>query len=120
MRYNQDPIVVDADMSLSVTSTTIPLDQVFGYSVQAVYTTGGTLAGTLELQASCNHQEDNEKNVIVAGDWVTVKNSPVVLTGAGSYIWNVQDPNYLWARLVYTPDPSDTGTLNATVTTKGF
>jgi len=120
MRYNQDPIVVNGDMSASITSETIPLDQVFGYSIQAVYTTAGTLGGVLELQASCNHYEDNEKNVVVAGDWVTIANSPVTITGAGSYIWNIQDSNYLWARLVYTPAVSDSGSLNATVTSKGF
>lgn len=120
MRYSQDKIVTNGNMASSITSETVPLDQVFGYSIQAVYTTAGTLAGVLELQASSNHQEDNEKNVIVAGNWVTISGTPVTLTGAGSFIWNVQDPNYLWVRLVYTPGVGDSGTLNATVNTKGF
>ena len=120
MRYNQDPIVTNGDMSLPIVSDTIPLDQVYGYAIQAVYTTAGALGGVLEVQASSNHQEDNEKNVLVAGDWVTVKNSPVTLNGAGSFMWNITDPNYLWARLVYTPAIGDSGVLNATVTTKGF
>lgn len=120
MRYSQDPIVVNADMAGPIVSETVPLDQVFGYSIQAVYTTVGTLGGVLKLEASVNHQEDNEKNVVVPGDWVTITGSPVTLSGAGSFIWNVQNPNYLWVRLVFTPAVGDSGELNASVNTKGF
>jgi len=120
MRYSQDPILVNGNMSGALESETVPLDQVFGYSIQAVYTTSGTLGGVLQLQASSNHQEDNEKNVIVAGDWVTIASSAVTISGAGTFMWNVQEPNYLWVKLVYTPAVSDTGVLNATVNTKGY
>lgn len=120
MRYSQDSILKDGDMSEVLVSETIPLDQVFGYSVQAVYTTEAALGGVLQMQASSNHQEDNERNVIVEGDWVTIKNSSVTISGSGSFIWNMQEPNYLWARLVYTPAIGDSGVLNVTVNTKGF
>lgn len=120
MRYAPIQIVSAQSMAVAITSETIPLNQVFGYSVQANYATSGTLGGTLALQASDDHQEDNEKNVTRAGNWVTIEDSPVVLTGAGSFIWNVMNPNYLWFRLIYTPTGGDSGTLNAFATTKGF
>lgn len=120
MRYSQDSIVVNGNMANPITSETIPLDQVFGFAVQAVYTTPGALGGTLSLQCSCDHEEDNEKNVIVPGTWTTIANSSVVLAGAGNYVWNVSSPNYLWVRLVYVPALGDAGALQASCVTKGF
>lgn len=107
-------------MAVAITSRVVPLDQVFGYSVQADYATGGTLGGVLALQASVDHAEDNEGNVIRAGNWVTITDSPVTLTGAGSFIWNITSSNYLFFRLIYTPTGGDSGTLNAFCVTKGF
>lgn len=120
MRFNQDPIVVNGNMSANIVSETIPLDQVFGYSIQAVYTTSGTLGGVLQLECSNNHQEDNEKNIIVPGTWSVVSSSNITLTGAGNMMWNTESVNYLWARLTYTAAGGDSGTLNATCVTKGF
>lgn len=119
MRYAPTKIVNAGDMSDDIVSTIVPLDQVFGYSVQADYATAGTLGGTLALQASNDHRIDNNGNVTNAGNFVTITDTPVVLTGAGSFIWNVTSSNYLFMRLIYTADPSDTGTLNAYITTKG-
>lgn len=120
MRFAPIDIVVNGDMSSSITSTTVPLDQVFGYSVQAVYTTSGALLGVLQLECSNDHEEDNEKNVIVPGTWTPIANSNVTLAGAGNYVWNVTSSNYLWFRLTYTPAPLDSGVLNVSCVTKGF
>lgn len=120
MRYAPIEIVVNGDMAAGIVSETVPLDQVFGFAIQAVYTTAGTLTGTLSLEASCDHEEDNERNVIVPGTWTEIANSPVVLAGAGNYVWNVASPNYLWVRLVWVPGAMDSGNLNVTCVTKGF
>lgn len=120
MRYNQDPIVTNGNMANAITSQTISLDQVFGYSVQAVYTTSGTLGGVLKVECSNTHREDNEGNIIVPGTWTVVANSPVTITGAGDTVWNLESANYLWARVTYTPAMGDSGTLNVTCVTKGF
>lgn len=120
MRFAPINIVENGDMSTAITSETVPLDQVFGYSVQAVYTTVGTLGGTLQLECSNDHEEDNEKNVIVPGTWTVIANSPVVLAGAGDFTWNVTSANYLWVRLTYTPLITDSGVLNVSCVTKGF
>lgn len=120
MRYAPIEIVVNGDMSSAITSETVPLDQVFGLSVQAVFTTSGTLGGTLQLECSNDHVEDNEKNVIVPGTWTVIANSPLTISGAGDMVWNVAAVNFLWLRLTYAPAMGDSGTLNATCVTKGF
>ena len=117
MRYAPIDIVEAGNMASSITSETVPLDQVFGLSVQAVYTTGGTLAGVLSLQGSNTHEEDNEKNVLVPGTWTTI--SSVTLSGGGDTLWNVENSNYLWLRVVYAPAGGDSGTLNVVCVTKG-
>ncbi len=118
--HAQVQIVTSKSMAVAVTSDIININEYFGYAVQANYTTSGTLVGTLALQASVDHkQELVTGNVTNAGNFVTIPNSAVTLSGAGSYIWNVMEANYSFFRLIYTPGVSDTGTLNAFCTIKG-
>jgi hypothetical protein len=120
MRFSQTKMVVNGSMAADIVSGIIPIDQVVGYAVQADYTTSGSLGGTLSLEASSDHVQDINGNVTTPGNFVTITNSPVVLTGAGSYIWNIWTANYLYFRLRYTHAGGDSGTLNAVCTTKGF
>lgn len=120
MEHAQIPLAENVSMATNFASEPIAINYYFGYAVQAVYTTGGTLAGTFALQASVNHQVDTLGNVIVQGDFVEIEDSDFTITGAGSYVWNVRSPNYSYFRLVYAADPSDTGTLNAFATIKGI
>ncbi len=120
MLPSQKQIVTNKSMAVAITSDIIQINLYFGYSVQADYTTSGTLGGTLSLEASVDRRVDPQGNVLFAGNFVTITDSPVVLTGAGSYIWNVRDSNYSFFRLVYAPAGGDTGTLNAYSTIKGI
>lgn len=120
MQRAQIPFVVNQSMAASFQSIPILLDQMFGYAVTASYTTSGTLGGTLALQASADHRQDPEGNVLVVGNFDTITDSPIVIANAGSYTWNVRDTNYFWFRLIYTPAVGDTGTLNATANIKGI
>ena len=63
---------------------------------------------------------DNNGNVTNQGTFVDITGTPVTLTGAGSFIWNVTGPQYPFMRLVYTPAGGDTGTLNVFYYGKGF
>ena len=119
MRYAPIKIVDNAAMAAGVVSEAVPLDQVFGLSIQATYV-GSGIGGTLSLECSNTHQEDNEQNVIVPGEWVTMSGSVIQLTGPGSYIWNVEASNYLWVRLVYSESGEEDAILNAVCVTKGF
>jgi hypothetical protein len=47
MRYSQNPVITNGNMSGDLVGETIPLDQVLGYSIQAVYTPAGTFDGIL-------------------------------------------------------------------------
>lgn len=95
-------------MTGNITSTpVIPLNQSFGYSVQASWT--GTPTGTLKLQ--CSNDNTN---------WTDITASIQALAGsAGNYEWNVVMPMYLYAQLVYV-FTSSTGTLTATAVVKAF
>lgn len=110
------------DMSADITSNPILLDQDFAYAIQAIYTTVGSLGGSLSLQASLNYnpgtpQSGGAKN---DGDWTTITDSPETISGAGNFIWNVTSSNYQAVRLVYTATGGDTGTLSAFYKTRGF
>ncbi len=120
MEHSQKQIVTSGDMSDDIVSQIIGLNEYFGYAVQAKFTTSGTLGGVLALQASVNHKQDLQGNVLVAGDWDTIEDSPITLTAAGTFTWNLRDTNYSYFRLIYTAAGSDSGVLNAFCTIKGM
>lgn len=120
MLHAQTQFVTNQSMASTVVSNPVGINLYFGYAVQADYTTSGTLGGTFSLEASVDHRQDPEGNVLNQGTFVTITDSPLLITGAGSYIWNVRDPNYSYFRLRYEPDTGDTGTLNAYFTIKGI
>jgi hypothetical protein len=120
MRLTIATIVNNVSMASNITSSVIQLEYNWGYAVQANYSTSGTLGGTFQLQASCDYAIDFIGNVQNAGNWVTITNSPYTITGAGTYIWNIdRNANYPYARLTYTAAGGDTGTLFSIVTSKG-
>jgi hypothetical protein len=120
MLYAPIQIITSQTMAAAISSRIVALPLYFGYAVQATYTTSGTLGGSFAIQVSVDHDEDLNGNVTRAGTFVTLANSTVVITGAGSYIWNVSDSNYAYFKLIYTPAGGDTGTCNAFATIKGF
>jgi hypothetical protein len=86
------------------TSDAIPLDFLHGFSV--VLTTTSTATGTAKLQASVD-----------GSVWVDLPNSGatanIVVSGAGSALWNVAGACYKSARVVYT-NATNSGTLSVT------
>ena len=105
MRVTPDTILNAADMT-SNQSATQQLDQIFGYSVQAVYT--GSPTGTLKLQAS----NDNTS-------YVDIADSSNSITGAGETMWNVTSANYAYVKVVYTAS-SGSGSLTVKFFGRGF
>jgi hypothetical protein len=120
MRKTQAQFLTNKSMATTVISNPVALDQDFGYAVQVNFSTTGSLTGTFTLQASVDHRSDQAGNVLVVGNWVTLDESSYVISGAGSYLWNVTEAMYPFFRLVYTPAIGDTGTLNAFYQTRGF
>lgn len=113
-------LITNASMAADVVSPAQQLANVFGYSVQADYATSGSLGGTLSLEASVDHREDDKGNVLNAGNFVTITNSPQVISGAGAFIWNIESSMYPYFRVRYTHAGGDSGTLNVWFFLRGF
>lgn len=122
MRKSVKQFVTSQSMAADITSAVVGLDQDFGYSIQANYTTSGTLAGTLKLQASLDYNPGTMQSGGAAnsGNWVDIDGSSQTITGAGSFVWNVAEVMYPFVRLVYTHAGGDSGSLNAYYQTRGF
>lgn len=93
------------DMSGSISSSGIRLDQVEVYGVQAVFT--GSPVGTLKLQ------ESNDGT-----NWDDVTSSEKSVSAAGSESWENDSPGLELVRIVYTRT-SGTGTLVVIFNGKG-
>lgn len=119
MQFAVTHLVTGASMAATVTSPVIPISTMYGYGMQAVYTTSGTLGGIFQLYGSIDHKQDLQGNVLVAGNFAPVPNSAELITGAGNFIWDVTISNIPYVRLVYTPAGGDTGVLNVYSCIKG-
>ncbi len=99
------------DMSVDITSPVFICRFLDNVGIQLDWT--GAPVGTFAVQTSTDHEEDNQGNVSVAGNWITIPLSATI-TASGSpddakIAINQIDGAYL--RLVYTAT-SGTGSLN--------
>lgn len=112
--------VTNGDMSGNITSSITALAYLDNVGYQ--FNISGTPTGTLQVQVSADHAQDEFGNVTVAGNWVplTFNGSANVVITAGSPSPIYLDLNQLsapWIRAVYTAT-SGSGTLNAFITAK--
>lgn len=120
MRYDAVTILSAGDMSSSsLTSIGVDLQQMFGFSIQAVMTDAPV--GTLKLQVSNDIVQpslgtDPAANVT---NWIDYTGSSQSISAAGNFLWDVADANYRWVRAVYTKT-SGTGALTFTFFGKGI
>lgn len=99
-----------------LTSSTVHILNLDNIFLQANVT--GTPNGSISIQVSGDHVEDQEGNVLVAGNWIEVVALPVV----GAAVNFGEDLNQLgapWLRIQYT-NTSSTGVINAFVSGKGL
>lgn len=122
MRKALDRVLSAQSLASTVTGPACGLDQDFGYSIQAIYSTAGTLAGTFKLQASLNYNPGTPQSggAYNAGDWADIDGSSVLISGAGTWIWEDAQAMYPWVRLVYTAAGGDSGSLTQYFFTRGF
>ncbi len=106
VHVSNQQIVTNGDMSGNITSLSTNIDEVVSYCVQATFT--GSPVGSIKVQAS------NDPTLLGYGD---VTESIASVTGAGTYILNVEFPSYSYVQLVYTSS-SGSGTMNAKLNTK--
>jgi len=107
-------------LSATLNGAAMAIENLDGYSICASWTDGGSLVGSLKLQASNNALTDNVNSTAnSAAIWVDIPGSTVAVSGAGSQFWNVADANYAAYRIVWTRT-GGTGSLTAHHLIKGF
>ncbi len=118
MRYATVPIATAADMSADIASDGQDLNQVYTYSIQAVYT--GAPVGTLQLEISNDNPyiPSSGNPAVNVVNWIPYSGSTVAVSGAGSFMWNVLTTGNRWVRVTYTAT-SGTGSLDLRYSGKG-
>jgi hypothetical protein len=119
MAYNyvkiiEEQLVSGGDMSSNIVSTFFPINDaainrsVFKYSIQATWTGGASLGGTLAIRV---HND---------GTWVTINGTSVtVSTNADSVMWNFEGHSYKSVHLLWTHS-AGSGTLNVTINAQAY
>lgn len=108
-------IVNNVQMNSNINSEAIPLPNIYGFAVQAVYT--GTPTGTIKLQASVDaFKYASDINPQVPTNWNDIDNSSLIVSSAGIYTINFIGSFYTFFRFVYTDASGGTSTARVTVT----
>jgi hypothetical protein len=111
-------LVTDGAISADFTSPAMDIKQQDNVGVQLKWT--GDLSGEFRVEVSIDHQEDSQKNVRVAGNWVALTLNPAI-TAAGAPDDAYIDLNQLSApymRVIFDRT-SGTGVLNVNISLKG-
>lgn len=119
MKFDPVQILTNGNMTgtATINSEIIDCNQVWAYSIQAVYS--GTPSGTIKLQASAdivNLGADGSQPTI--SNWTDLSGTVALSGTAGSSMFTNANFGYRWVRLSYT-NSSGTGTLNAVINAKG-
>lgn len=100
MRVYNKKIETSVTMNASFNSAALQLYQMYGFSIQAVWT--GTPNGTFKLQCSSDPVTQINTPPVAPTNWSDVATSSQAVSAAGDYTWNVFEVMYNWVRLVYT------------------
>lgn len=111
MKLALDLIVNAGSMGADILSEAVSLDQVYGCSIQSVYT--GTPVGDLKIQVS-NDDVPLSSQIV---NWFDV-GTTVNIAAAGSNLQKFDFVPYKWLRVFYDRT-SGSGTLNVTLCGKG-
>jgi hypothetical protein len=115
MKVNTIPLVMSSSTmsgTSTITSNPVPIDQIYGFAAQVVFT--GTPTGTFKLQGSCDiparetAQSNGGPDTIT--NWSDLSLTLAAAGAAGNGIINVNGAFYRYVRLVYT-NTSGTGVL---------
>lgn len=122
MRFDPVTILSAGNMAdATVVSSGIDMQQMFGGSIQAVFT--GSPVGTLTLEVSNDivYQIPGGGANLAAGvtTWTTYTGSSQAISAAGDFTYILADSNFRFLRLKYTKS-SGTGSITATFSGKGF
>lgn len=123
MHYVPTTLLLNGDMTTTVHSNGVDVNQLAIGSISAVWT--GTPVGTLSLEVSNdyvsvgsgpnNAQTNQSVNVTT---WSDYTNSHQAVSGPGNFTWNLNYLGFRWIRLTYTP-ASGTGSITVQFSGKG-
>lgn len=112
MNVANDIIISQQGLGASFNGEAIAVGQIYGFSVHMIYT--GTPAGTLKIQCS----NDTTTQSASVTNWVDIAGASVVISGAGSTLFNVDQVFYKWIRVVYVRS-GGAGSLDVNYFAKG-
>ena len=115
------PIINAVSTATSITGPATNINTIPGISYDISWT--GTTTGTLAVQVSNTYTQDNNGNVVNAGNWNTLPTSsftgtyPIPAGSPGNGFLDVIGTEAAWCRLVYTA-ASGTGTMTVVAAAK--
>lgn len=109
--------ITNGDMSGTITSSARDIRWQDNCSIQLNFI--GTPTGTFNIQGSADYFQDQEGNIVNAGNWVNLvfTTPPVAAGGPGTVLLDMNQLSFPWVRVMYVPT-SGTGSLNAFISTK--
>lgn len=111
-----NPVVNNASMATSITSTPTNIQYLPGLSYDVSWT--GSPVGTFSIQVSNTYQQASNGAVLQAGNWSTLPTSsfqgtyPIPAGSAGNGFFDLVGTEAVWVRIVYN---ATSGTGNLTV-----
>lgn len=115
MKRHNFEIFSSDDLSGNLTSEPISLFNIYGFSIQLVYT--GSPNGAFVLEGSNDASFDNQKNTPPT-NWTELSGTTATIIAAGSYIYNYSLVPFNWVRVKWTFS-SGSGSLNGRINIKG-
>lgn len=111
-------LISEGDMSGDIVSPVTNVQFLDNIAIQAVWS-GTSPVGTISVEVSIDYAEDNQGNVINAGNWVAIDLDPVpaVSGNTGSDFIDINQLSAPWIRVKYTAG-SGVGDLDVYVSAK--
>lgn len=105
-------------MAGDITSAVTNIQHMDNIGIQLNFT-GSAPVGTFTVEVSIDYEQDDQGNVITAGNWISVTLDPIpAAAGAADNIYiDLNQLSAPWIRVKYDRD-SGTGTLNGYITGK--
>jgi hypothetical protein len=131
MRTFNRTVATAIPLNANYNSPYVQLKNIYTYTMSAIIT--GTPTGTIQIQAS-NDPETNDTQTnmptvpgqtmpnppsVAPVNWVTITNSPFIVSSAGQEMWNVNYAGYNYVRVQYLDGSGGTSTATMKIIFNG-
>jgi hypothetical protein len=131
MRTFNRQVATAVPLNANYNSPYVQLRNIYTYTMSAIIT--GTPTGTIQIQASNDPETNDTQTNVVYGsgapptnppsvapvNWVTITNSPFVVSSAGEEMWNVNYAGYNYVRVQYIDASGGTSTATMKIVFNG-